>query len=82
MARNKDAFDGETVETTERQESSKVEKVEKEEFTTEEIFRAGKFTGVRMTHTASGVNIFRELRRGQHVPDREMKLALKKMLAK
>lgn len=79
MARNKDAFDGDTVETTEKVESPKVEK---EEFTTEEIFKAGKFTGVRMTHTASGVNIFRELRRGQHVPDREMKLALKKMLAK
>lgn len=57
-------------------------KVSKEEFTTEEVFKAGQFKGVRMTHVESGVNIFRELRRGQTAPTTEMKVAIKKMLNK
>jgi len=83
MAKQRDAFDSDTVETTEREpEKPPAKKVAADEFVTEEIFKAGKFCGVRMTHSESGVNVFRELRRGQHAPTQEMKTAIKKMLTK
>lgn len=51
-----------------------------DDFVTEEIFKAGKFAGAKMTHVPTGINIFRELRRGQFIPDREMKAEIKKLI--